>query len=81
MNAASLRRAIVLLLVLILAALGALGYAFYTLRNASDSLDRAESQRIRSYQLAMELRQSSDDLTRMARAFVQTLQPEYERQY
>ena len=81
MNAASLRRAIVLLLVLVLAALGALGYAFYTLRNASDSLVRAESQRIRSYQLAMELRQSSDDLTRMARAFVQTLQPEYERQY
>ena len=81
MNAASLRRAIAILLLLVVVSLAALGYAFYVLQNASANLDTAETQRVRSYQLATELRQSSDDLTRMSRTYVHTLQPDYERQY
>lgn len=81
MNATFIRRAIVILLALVVASVAALAYAFYALRNASANLSAAEENRVRSYQLAMELRQSSDDLTRLARTFVQTGQLDYERQY
>ena len=41
----------------------------------------AQENRYRSYELAEELRQSSDDLTRLARTYVVTADPKYERQY
>src|SRR4029077_9118967 len=41
---------------------------------------QAEARRYRSYKLADELRQSSDDLTRMARLYVVTGDPRY-REY
>lgn len=41
----------------------------------------AIQQRYTSYLLADELRQSSDDLTRLGRTFVVTRNPEYEREY
>ena len=44
-------------------------------------LNRAQSNRYASYRLANELRQSSDELTRLARTYVVTGNPEYERQY
>jgi methyl-accepting chemotaxis protein len=43
--------------------------------------DRANEARYQSYLLADELRQSSDDLTRLARTYVVTGDPSYEKQY
>ncbi|MDO4795053.1 MAG: methyl-accepting chemotaxis protein [Brachymonas sp.] len=81
MNAASIRRAITVLLVLIVVSLGALGFAFYALQRASTNLENAEESRVRAYQLIAETQQSADDLTRLARNFVATLHPDYLRQY
>lgn len=81
MNATSIRRAITVLMVLIIVTLGALGFAFYAEQKASTNLERAEESRIRAYQLLSEAQQSSDDLTRLARNFVATLHPDYLRQY
>ncbi|MCS5680299.1 MAG: hypothetical protein NZ603_10415, partial [Acidimicrobiales bacterium] len=44
-------------------------------------LNRAQSNRYASYRLANELRQSSDELTRLARTYVVTGDADYERQY
>ena len=81
MNAAFMRRAIAIVLVLIVASLGAQGYAFYTLEKATVNYEKAERERVHANELAAQLRNSSEDLTRMARSFVQTLNPEYLRQY
>lgn len=45
------------------------------------ALNRAQTNRFDSYRLAQELRRSSDELTRLARTYVVTGDPEYERQY
>jgi PAS domain S-box-containing protein len=45
------------------------------------SLVRSEEHRYSSYRLAMELFQSSEDLTRMARSYAATGNPDYERMY
>ena len=45
------------------------------------ALDAAEARRYQSYQLADQLRQSSDDLTRMARTYVVTGDSRYEAYY
>jgi len=45
------------------------------------ALHRAQENRHASYRLAQELRQSSDELTRLARTYVVTGDAEYERQY
>lgn len=45
------------------------------------NLAKARDSYFNSYILADELRQSSDDLTRMARAYVATGNPEFEREY
>lgn len=44
-------------------------------------IDRANEQRLVSFQLTDQLLQSSDDLTRMARAFVVTSDPRYKKYY
>ena len=46
-----------------------------------DAMNRRHDLQYRSYRLADELRQSSDDLTRMARLFVVTHDPRYEAAY
>ena len=81
MNAASIRRSMAVLLVLVVVSLGALGYAFYALQRSAANLERAEESRVRAYQLIAEVQQSADDLTRLSRNFVATLNPEYLRQY
>lgn len=48
---------------------------------ATLDLNLAQEQKYRSYILANELRQSSDDLTRLARTYVVTGEPKYEAQY
>jgi len=49
-------------------------------KNEAD-LNKSRDSQFRSYLLADELRQSSDDLTRLARAYVATGNEEYEREY
>ncbi len=44
-------------------------------------LNRAQANRFESYRLAHELRRSSDELTRLARTYVVTGNPEFEREY
>ena len=51
------------------------------LQNKVDSLGAAAEQRYKSYQVADELRQSSDDLTRLGRTYVITGDDKYERMY
>ena len=58
----------------VLAAFAAYGWATH-------SLQAANTAQYRSYLLADELRQSSDDLTRMARSFAATGDARYEREY
>ena len=53
----------------------------YLLYHNQQALGREEQIRYKSYQLADELRQSSDDLTRMARTYVVTQDPAYEKEY
>ena len=52
-----------------------------SLKSASDEVARSADLRYRSYLLADELRQSSDDLTRLARTYVVTGDAKYEKQY
>ena len=57
----------------------AIGFALYV--SFEKDIDRANLQRYQSYLLADELRQSSDDLTRMARSYVVTRDPQYKQYY
>jgi len=68
-----------LLLTVIL--LVALVIAFGVYVKAEKEIDRANELRYQSLQLAAELRQSSDDLTRMARTYVATGNPAYKKYY
>jgi methyl-accepting chemotaxis protein len=49
--------------------------------SAGVAAGKATASRYRSYQLASELRQSSDDLTRLARTYVVSGDPKWEQQY
>ncbi|MCM0083869.1 PAS domain S-box protein [Geomonas sp. Red32] len=55
--------------------------AFILYVHAQKEIDRVNSERYDSYVLADELRQTSDDLTRFARTYVLTLDPQYKRAY
>jgi methyl-accepting chemotaxis protein len=55
--------------------------ALWQANKAQHELAQAYEQRYQSYLLADQLRQSSDDLTRMARTYVVTGDAEFERQY
>ncbi len=81
MNISTLRIAVKCAVLTVITLLGALTYAFFSLRNASSDLSAVNAKQIHSYLLAYELRQSSDDLTRLARTYVITANPEYEREY
>lgn len=54
---------------------------FFQMQQATLHMEAAAEQRFRSYQLADELRQSSDDLTRLGRTYVVTGDSSYEQQY
>ena len=59
----------------------ALAIAFVVYVHAEKSIDRANEQRLHAINLAQELRNSSDDLTRMARSYVITGDAKYKRIY
>ncbi len=58
-----------------------LGILIFSLYQNQIKLAKSRDTNFNSYKLADELRQSSDDLTRMARAFVATGNSEFERNY
>ena len=60
---------------------GLMAWAITRLSTASEQVATAERQRYQSYLLADMLRQSSDDLTRLARTYVVTGEASYEQQY
>jgi diguanylate cyclase (GGDEF)-like protein len=64
-----------------LAVLAALICAFAVYVASEKTIDAANEQRVESRLLADELRQSSDDLTRMARLYVATGSPIYQQNY
>src|SRR3982750_945691 len=53
----------------------------FSASNRRRAMVALQEKQFRSYQLADELRHSSDDLTRFARAYVVTGDPKYERYY
>ena len=55
--------------------------AYHLADRSNAELDAANQNRYRSFLLATELRQSSDDLTRLARTFVETGEAQFEQQY
>ncbi len=56
-------------------------WALVRISTKEGELNRANEARYQSYLLADELRQSSDDLTRLARTYVVTGDPRYEKEY
>lgn len=81
MNSNTLRKLTIGTIVLLVLAMLAVGVAFKMFNGAAYELSEANQRQIRSYQLASELRQSSDDLTRLGRTYVVTGDPSYEEQY
>ncbi|MEI6306760.1 MAG: PAS domain-containing protein, partial [Deltaproteobacteria bacterium] len=61
--------------------LAVIAVTFIIYVRAEKRIDRANDMRHVSFLLAAELRQSSDDLTRMARTYVITGEPKYKKQY
>jgi methyl-accepting chemotaxis protein len=62
--------------------IGALvGLSIYQTHHANQAIQDAQERRLQSSRLADELRQSSDDLTRLARTYVVTGDPKWEKQY
>ncbi|HYE00601.1 MAG TPA: methyl-accepting chemotaxis protein [Alphaproteobacteria bacterium] len=77
----SLRSRFLALNIALFGVLALLVAAWVLFRNAEIDMQRAQLSRYQSYLLADELRQSSDDLTRLARTYVVTGDAKYEAQY
>ncbi|MCU7501055.1 MAG: HAMP domain-containing protein [Ignavibacteria bacterium] len=58
-----------------------LGVSTLLMLRAQKELNESQEVRYKSYQLALELRQNSEDLTRLARTYVVTGDDKYEKQY
>ena len=58
-----------------------LALSVYKVGQANDGIVQANQSRYNAYLLADELRQSSDDLTRLARTYVVSGDAEWEKQY
>ncbi|ASM37668.1 MAG: methyl-accepting chemotaxis protein [Campylobacter sputorum] len=69
------------LIVLSIVSVLVLGYVFYSLVVASNELKASGDMQLLSYKLADELRQSSDDLTRLVRTYAVTGDKSYKDQY
>ena len=76
-----LRQKLLVLIALLLLSVVVLVFTQWAVNHANDAISNANVQRYKSYQLADELRHSSDDLTRLARTFVVTGDPRWEQQY
>lgn len=69
------------LLILSTICIVAVGLVFFQMLKESSNLEENINNELLSYKLADELRQSSDDLTRLGRTYVVTNDPFYEKQY
>ena len=77
----TIRQIFILLTGVISALMLAIALVALALERSDATLNAANESRYASFQLATELRQSSDDLTRLARTYVITADPAYEKQY
>lgn len=77
----NLRQKLVLLIGLLAATVAVLMATQWGVNQATTKISDARQQRYDSYRLADEMRQSSDDLTRLARTYVVTGDSRWERQY
>lgn len=77
----SITKRIMIVFLIILGLLGAVVVALYQLSVANQEIENATIQRMQSFKLADQLRQSSDDLTRMARTYVVTGDVVYEQYF
>ena len=75
----SIRAAFVLMATLLVVVLGSILYVMLRLVENQQELAASETRHYESYKLADELRQSSDDLTRMARTYAVTGDSRYEQ--
>ena len=80
-NALTLKKLFAGALAVTILSFAALVAALMQVAASQDRVSAARDARYRSYLLADELRQSSDDLTRLARTYVVTGDPSYETQY
>ena len=81
MKAASIKRMFIAAIVVMASLLAMLGLGIKQLGKASDTVAQANESRYASNLLADEMRQSSDDLTRLARTYVVSGDPKWEKQY
>jgi signal transduction histidine kinase/CheY-like chemotaxis protein len=81
MKAANRPKIIHCLLIAIAATFAGLLYSYIGIKQAAHDAHEISEKRYQSYLLADELRHSSDSLTRLARTYVVTANPEYEREY
>ena len=77
----SIKRILSVLGVCNLIALALLGGAFFAYQSSQQAIEKSYENKYTSYLLADELRQSSDDLTRLGRTYVLTGDGAYEKQY
>ena len=77
----SIKKLFITALAAVAVVLAVAGFCIYKLSQASGQLAQAHTTRYDSYLLADEMRQSSDDLTRLARTYVVTGDPRWEQQY
>jgi len=80
-KASPLARMFTFLFLILFVLIISLGILILVMYQNQDSLSESSEQLFNSHKLANELRQSSDDLTRMVRAYVATGNPEFEREY
>ena len=72
MNASSIRRWVMALQIAVIVMLLGLGFALYEYSRASASLKEAKENRVKVYQLTLEITNNTADLSMMARAYAQT---------
>lgn len=77
----SIKQLFGLMLAAVLACIGVIAVAMIMFRQANLDVARSDHDRYASYLLADELRQSSDELTRLARTYVVSGDPMWEQLY
>ncbi len=77
----NLRQKMLLLIGLLALSVAVLAFGQWRLNEAEQDITQAQQQRYEAYQLADELRQSSDDLTRLVRTYVVTRNERWREQY
>jgi PAS domain S-box-containing protein len=80
-SAMTIRKIVLFFFALLVAEIVALGFVLSLVISSQQDLAEIENLRHRAFRVADELRQSSDDLTRMARTYVSTGDPAFEQYF